>query len=169
MQILTVENYSLDLSKLPNEVEDDLRFSVLDNDTPNNPDFYFQPLIFLESFNAPAVVLKISGREITMPLDWNIAVGCPDAGTEVEIVPLTSLNDRGFKAFIFNPITSFRHHFSEVEVMGIYNDVKWYFPKLKPNHLLSVPISKGVNPPCAFFIKDLTKNSEAIDLHKLLA
>ena len=37
----------------------DLRFAVLDNSDPANPDFFYIPLIFLESFNAPAAVLEI--------------------------------------------------------------------------------------------------------------
>ena len=36
-----------------------LRFAVLDNSDPNEPDFFYIPLIFLESFNAPAAVLQI--------------------------------------------------------------------------------------------------------------
>ena len=31
MLILTLDNKTFDLSKMPNEVEDDIRFSVLDN------------------------------------------------------------------------------------------------------------------------------------------
>ena len=45
-----------------NEIDDDVRFSVLDNSDPKNPDFFFVPLIFLESFSAPAMVLEI-GRQ----------------------------------------------------------------------------------------------------------
>ena len=101
MQILTLENKPLSLINLPAEVDDSIRFSVLDNSNPHDPDFYFVPLIFLESFNAPAMVLKIGDDEITMPLDWCIAVGDSSAGTNIEVLPLTSLNDRGFEALIY--------------------------------------------------------------------
>ena len=50
-------------------------FSVLDNSNPKEPDFFYIPLIFLESFNAPAIVLEINGKEIIMPVDWSMAVG----------------------------------------------------------------------------------------------
>ena len=50
MQILTLENEALDLNTLPDQIEEDIRFSVLDNSDSNNPDFFYIPLIFLESF-----------------------------------------------------------------------------------------------------------------------
>ena len=59
MQILTLENKTFFLNDLPEEIDDDLRFSVLDNSDHSNPDHFFIPLIFLESFTGPAVVLKI--------------------------------------------------------------------------------------------------------------
>lgn len=168
MNILTLDNRSFDLSKMPDELDDDIRFSVLDNNDPNNPDFYFIPLIFLESFNSPAMVLRIGDHEVTMPIEWSIAVGDSQAGSEVEVLPLTSLNDRGFEAFIFNPLSSFRHEYAPIEIVNVYNDVKWYFPKMKNNQLLSVPLYEGTAPHCAFFTKDISRQSEIIDYFKLL-
>ena len=49
MYILTLDNKSFDLNNLPEEVDDDMRFAVLDNSDPKEPDFFFVPLIFLES------------------------------------------------------------------------------------------------------------------------
>jgi hypothetical protein len=106
MQILTLDNISFSLNNLPDEVDDTTRFAVLDNSNPMDPDFFFVPLIFLESFNSPAMVLKIGDNEITMPLDWCIAVGDSNSAANIEILPLTSLNDRGFEAFVYNPLSS---------------------------------------------------------------
>ena len=53
MQILTLDNRSYTLEKIPEWVDEKLRFAVLDNSDPANPDFFYIPLIFLESFNAP--------------------------------------------------------------------------------------------------------------------
>ena len=64
MQILTLENKTFSLNNLPDEVDENTRFAVLDNSDPKEPDFFFMPLIFLESFNAPAMVLEINGKEI---------------------------------------------------------------------------------------------------------
>ena len=51
MRILTLDNKCFNLTNLPDELNEDVRFSVLDNSDPNEPDFFFIPLIFLESFH----------------------------------------------------------------------------------------------------------------------
>jgi hypothetical protein len=168
MNILTLENKSFSLNTLPDEVDEKMRFAVLDNSNPQEPDFFFVPLIFLESFNSPAVVLNIDGNEITMPLDWSIAVGCQESGADLEVLPLTSLNDRGFEAFLFNPLTSFKAEFKRIEIINFYNDVKWYFPKIRNGQLLAIPVNTKDKPLCAYFVKDISRHSEMIDFGKLL-
>lgn len=152
---------------MPDQIEEDVRFSVLDNSDPNNPDFFFMPLIFLESFSSPAMVLEISGQEITMPIDWSIAVGCSETGCDLEVLPLTSLNDRGFEAFIYNPLSSFKGEFGNINIINFYTDVKWYFPKVKNGQLISIPLDNSPEPMCAFFVKDITRHSEIIDYSNL--
>jgi hypothetical protein len=168
MRILTLENKCFNLDDLPEQIDDDVRFSILDNSDPKNPDFFFVPLIFLESFSAPAMVLEINGKEITMPVDWSIAVGCSESGNDLEILPLTSLNDRGFEAFLFNPLSSYKFDFGDIKITNFYTDVKWYFPKMKNGHLLSVPITDGDDPLCAFFVKDISRQCELIDFGALI-
>ena len=168
MNILTLDNSTFSLNNLPDEVDDTTRFSVLDNSNPPDPDFFFVPLIFLESFNAPAMVLRIGENEIAMPLDWCIAVGDSSSATNIEIMPLTSLNDRGFEAFVFNPLTSYRLEFQHIEIVNFYNDVKWYFPKMKSGQLITTPLTSGSNPQCAYFVKEVSRQSEMIHLDKLL-
>lgn len=168
MQILTLDNQLFSLNNLPDEVDENTRFAVLDNSDPKEPDFFFMPLIFLESFNSPAMVLKIGEYEVAMPIDWSIAVGDSTSGCDVEILPLTSLNDRGFDALIFNPLSSFRVEFKKIEIVNFYNDVKWYFPKMKNNQLLAIPLSNGPKPDCAYFVKEISRQSEIIDVSKLL-
>jgi len=168
MRILTLDNECFKLDELPDQIEDDIRFSVLDNSDPKNPDFFFVPLIFLESFSAPAMVIEIMGKEFTMPVDWHIAVGDSTSGNDLEVLPLTSLNDRGFEAFLFNPLSSFKTDFAEINIVNFYQDVKWYFPKMKNGQLLSVPITEGENPLCAFFVKDISRQCEIIEYANLL-
>ena len=168
MRILTLENECFNLDDLPETIEDDVRFSVLDNSDPKNPDFFFVPLIFLESFSAPAMVLDIGGHEVTMPVDWSVAVGCSESGNDLEVLPLTSINDRGFEAFLFNPLKSFKTDFAEIKIVNFYTDVKWYFPKMKNGQLLSIPISEGKNPLCAYFVKDISRQSEVIEYSLLM-
>jgi len=168
MRILTLENNAFSLNRIPDEVEETVRFAVLDNSNPQDPDFFFNPLIFLESFNSPAIVLEINDQEVVMPLDWCIAVGCQESGADLEVLPLTSLNDRGFEAFLFNPLTSSYPQFKKIEIVNFYNDVKWYFPKMKSGQLLAVPLANGENPMCAYFVKDISRQCEVIDFGKLL-
>lgn len=167
MKILTLDNQAFDLNNLPEEVDDTMRFAVLDNSNPEEPDFFYQPLIFLESFNSPAVVLKIGNYEIEMPLDWSVLVGCRESGNDLEVIPMTSLTDRGFDSFIFNPLTDFKFSFKKIEITNIYMDVKWYFPKIRNGQLLAVPLADGKSPPCAYFVKDIGRQSEIVQYAKL--
>ena len=168
MQILTLDNKCFKLNSLPEKLEDEVHFSVLDNSDPKSPDFFFIPLIFIESFSSPAIVMEINGKEIMMPVDWSMAVGDSQTGNDLEILPLTSINDRGFEAFLFNPINSFKTEFGDIRITNFYNDVKWYFPKMRNGQLLSVPITDGKDPLCAFFVKDISRQCEVIDYAQLL-
>ena len=166
MRLLLLENVAYEMNEIPEEI-DDLRFCVLDNSDPKEPDYFFIPLIFLESFNAPALVLKIGESLIKMPIDWQILIGEPDLG-DLEVVPLTSINDRGFNVFAFNPMSSFRPEFFPVDVVDIYPDVKWYFPKLKPGQMLAVPLNVGGEKPlCVYFVKDISRQSEVVNYSKV--
>ena len=164
MKLLTNDNISYELDSIPDEI-DDLRFCVLDNSNPKNPDYFFMPLIFLESFNAPALVIRIGTHVLKMPVDWQILIGEAEVG-DLEIVPLTSINDRGFKVFQFNPLTSFRPSFPDIEILDVYHEVSWYAPKLKNGQLLAVPVSEGADPDCVYFVKDVSRNCEIVDYNK---
>lgn len=166
MRILTLDNNTAyEMNEIPDEV-DDMRFCVLDNSDPKDPDYFYIPLIFLESFNSPALVLKIGPHTIKMPVDWQILIGEKDLG-DLEVVPFTSINDRGFSAFAFNPISSFRPEFYPIEILDIYQDVKWYFPKLKPGQMLAIPLE--ANTPgslCVYCVKEISRVSEVVDFSK---
>ena len=164
MRILTLENQSYDLDTLPEEV-DDMRFAVLDNSDPANPDYHFIPLIFLESFNSPALVLRIGEYRIRMPVDWQVLIGEPDLG-DLEMLPLTSINDRGFTVFQFNPRSSFRPSYLNIEIVDVYHDVTWYAPKLKNGQMLAVPLGDEPDPPCVYFVKDISRNCEIVDYNR---
>ena len=164
MKILTAENTSYEMNELPEYVED-LRFCVLDNSDPRDPDYFFIPLVFLETFNDPALVLKIGNHTIKMPYNWQLLIGEPDFG-DLEVIPLTRLNDRNFKAFTFNPIAGLMPRYETIQILDVYQDVKWYFPKLKNGQILAVPLDDSKNPPCAYFVKEISKQSEVIDITK---
>jgi len=164
MRILTLDNTPYELDTLPDEV-DDMRFAIFDNSDPANPDYHYIPLIFLESFNSPALVLRIGEDIVRMPMDWQILIGEPDLG-DLEVLPLTSINDRGFKAFEFNPLTSFRPSFPDIEIMDVYHDVTWYTPKLRNGQMLAVPLQEEPRPACVYFVKDISRNCEIVNYQK---
>ena len=161
MRILTLDNKPYDLDHLPDEV-DDMRFAILDNSNPQDPDYHYIPLIFLESFSAPALVLQIGDARIKMPVDWQILIGEPDLG-DLEMLPLTSINDRGFNSFEFNPLSSFSPSFLPIEIIDIYHDVTWYAPRLKNGQFLCVPLEAGPKPKCVYFVKEISRNCEIVD------
>lgn len=165
MKILTLEhNIAYELDNLPEEVNE-MRFAILDNSNPLEPDYHYIPLIFLESFNSPAVVLHVGEHRIKMPIDWQVLIGEPEFG-DLETLPLTSLNDRGFKAFQFNPRTSYSPTFLDIEIVDIYQDVQWYTPRLKNGQMLCVPLTDNVNPPCIYFVKEISRGCEVVDYNK---
>ena len=162
MLILTEENKSYNLDRIPDEV-DDVRYCVLDCSNQRETDFYWLPLIFLESFNAPAVVLDIGPYQVQMPLDWSILV-CDDNYSDMEVMPLTQLNDRGFHAITFNPLEHMVPVSYEINISNIYADVKWYFPKLKNGNVLTMPLTIGASPICSLFVKEGNKVPDPLDM-----
>ena len=162
MLILTEENNSYNLDCIPDEVED-IRYCVLDCSNSADMDFYWLPLIFLESFNAPAVVLDIGPYQLQMPLDWSILV-CDDNYSDMEVMPLTQLNDRGFHAITFNPLEHMVPVSYEVNISNIYADVKWFFPKLKNGNVLTMPLAQGATPVCSLFVKEGNKVPDPLDM-----
>jgi hypothetical protein len=165
MRILTLDNKAYNLETLPEEI-DDMRFAILDNSNPSSVDYHYIPLIFLESFNSPALVLKIGKHKIKMPLDWQILIGEKEHG-DLETLPLSSLNDRGFSAFEFNPLSAFSPTFQAVEILDIYNDVTWYSPRLRNGQFLCVPLSDEPKPQCAYFVKEISRNCEIVDYNQV--
>ena len=165
MRILTTENTAYDLDRIP-ESSEDIRYCVFDYTNPKDSDYYFVPLIFLESFHAPAAVLKIGNYSIQMPLDWSV-LACDEDYSDLEIMPITSLNDRGFHTMVFNPFKHMVPKPHEVTITNVYKDVKWFFPRLKTGNILVVPLEPGPVPNCALFFKDAGKTPDVIDIGAL--
>jgi hypothetical protein len=91
-----------------------------------------------------------------MPMDWSILLCDEDMGG-VETIPLASLNNRGFRALSMNPMSNRIPDSLDVTITNIYQDVKWFFPKLKHGHLLAVPLEDKRSPKCVFFVKEVNK------------
>lgn len=165
MKILTVDNTTYDLDTLPEEI-DDIRYCVLDASDKAQIDYYWLPLIFLESFHSPAICLKIGDKSIQMPMDWSILI-CDEEMTSSELIPLASLNNRGFKAITVNPMSGTSLSANDITITNIYQEVKWYVPRLKTGHLLAVPLDNSETPGCVYFVKEVNKVSD-IDIGDLI-
>lgn len=152
MRILTVDNEHYSMNNISDSIDEDVRYSVLDYSDPQNVDYIFVPLIFLESFNKSVVDLKIGPYSIQMPSDWGIVIGDKNSG-EIEILPLKQINDRPFQAFSLNPITGYIPEFLDIEIMNVFPDVKWYFPKLKFGHILTMPLEQKQNQNVSFLLR----------------
>ncbi len=155
MKILTPENSCFEMNSLPDEIED-IRYCVMDVTDKKNPDFFFIPLVFIETFNSPSISMTIGKYKIEMPLDWNILIGHREIG-DLEFVPLTSINERSFDTILTNPLSDFMMSWEEIKINNVFADVKWFFPKLKYGHILAIPLEHGDKPKCAYFVKDLNR------------
>jgi hypothetical protein len=165
MRILKVENIAYNLDEIP-DVVDDLRYGILDYSNPKNVDYYFIPLMFLESFYSPSAVLQIGKYSVSIPLDWSIVICDPEVG-EPEVISIMSLNDRGFSVFTINPISGYMPEYLDVSIQNIFTDVKWYAPKMKFGHFLCVPLHQGESPPCILVVKEANKIPEVLDISEL--
>ena len=129
MKILTVDNDVYEIDHVP-DVIDDIRFCVFDTTDPEFMDYYFLPLIFLESFYAPAICLKIGDKTIQMPMDWSIAITDEDL-SGIEVIPLTSLNNRGFLTATLNPLGRKLIECEEVKITNIHPRCKVVLSQIK--------------------------------------
>lgn len=164
MLILTPENTSFDLDTIPDEI-DDIRYCTFDTTAPEI-DYYFHPLIFIEQFNSPGALLQIGSYRIQMPLDWSIVV-VDEELTAGEIIPITTINDKESYTLSYNPLAQMIPNVVPVKIVNVFNDVKWYFPKLSQGSLLPVPLSFGHKPKCAMFLQDRTKIQNTFELGML--
>lgn len=165
MNILTPENTCFNMNMI-SKLVDDLQYCVLDYSNPNDVDFYFIPLIFLDTYPRPAADLQIGPYRVQVPLDWSIVISEKNLGN-LEIIELKHLNDRPFEAFVLNPIKSYMPDFYEITIENLYPDITWNVPKLKYGHILAVPLETTDNPKCAFFVKDANRLPEQLDITKV--
>tara|TARA_B100001027_G_C16263057_1_gene330494 strand:- start:1778 stop:2278 length:501 start_codon:yes stop_codon:yes gene_type:complete len=166
MKILTTDNNYYNLDKIPEDGED-IQYCVLDTTNSKNIDFFFIPLIFMETFNAPSMIMEVGPYSVQMPIDYSILCIERELG-QCEMVPLTSLNDRGFEALVINPLTSRIVDNHEIKIVNVFQDVRWYMPKLKHGHLISVPVEEKKEPKCLFFAKDINQIPDVIEVGNIL-
>lgn len=169
MNILTVENETLLLSHIPEEIEkyNDIQYCVLDYTNKDNVDYQFYPMVYLETFNFPGANLRIGNNFIKLPIDWSIVIGDKFTG-DLEMIELKQLNDRAFDVFAISPISGFMPEFLPIQMIDIFPDVEWCFPKLRHGHILAIPLTQGSEPLCIFCCKDKNKIPDSLDIRQMV-
>jgi hypothetical protein len=167
MRILTTENQTMDLAILPELIENDLRYCVLDYSNQQDVDFVFPPVVFIDQFTRPAADLRIGNYHVQVPLDWSVVIADKNMGS-MELIDIKHINDRDFQVFCFNPISGYMPSFPDIEIENIFPDVSWSVPKLDNGHILAVPITMGREPLCALFVKDTNKLPDCLDITKII-
>ena len=166
MNILLPENRSFDTAKIPEEGSE-IYYCVFDYGNLDEVDYQFLPMVFIEDFAKACVELRIGKHLIQVPLPWSILISEQEFG-DVELMPIIEFHGRDFDAFVFNPVSGFMPDFMPIEIINIYQEVRWCVPSMKPDQLLTVPIAIGENPPCAFFAEPKNKFPEEIDVRHLV-
>lgn len=171
MNILTVENKTLPLSHIPEDIENynNIFYGVIDYSDKEDIDYKFFPLsqTILEIFNYPGANVSIGDFKIVLPLDWSIVIADKFSG-DLEIIELKQLNDRNFDAFVLNPIDGFMPDFFSVQITDIFTDIKWCTPKLRQCHILAIPLELGDSPKCIYCCKDKSKLPDILDITSLV-
>lgn len=168
MKILTNFNTSYDLNEVPNIIENDLRYCVLDYSKPADVDFIFPPVVQIEQFTRTSADLRIGKYRVQVPLDWSVVIADKNSGS-LEILDLKHINDRDFQVFCFNPISGYMPSFPNMEIENIFPDVSWITPQLMPGHLLCVPLHDGPEPLCAIFVRDTNRIPDVLDITKIFS
>lgn len=166
MKILTPDNVSVDLNRIPPNA-DGMQYGVLDYSDPKDVDYYFLPLFFLDNFPRPAADLQIGKYRIQVPLDWSVVIVEKNSG-QVEVLEIKNINDREFDVWGFNPINGFSPSFLPINVLNIYPDVNWYVPKLKNGHILVVPLEDTPSPMCILLVREINKLPDQLDISNLM-
>lgn len=166
MKILTNENSSFHIHQAPEDLKNAPFFCVLDYSNQLEVDYYFFPLKHLESFYSPCIDVRIGNDVVQMPLDWSIVIGDINLG-DLEVIPLLQVMDKDFDAFCFNPLKGYMPSFKSIEILNVWPDIKWHVPQLKTGHLLAVPLNDSDAPLCAFFVKEINKLPDSLDIRKV--
>ena len=165
MYILTPENKAFDTIRIPNS-SSTLYHCILDYSDHNDVDYKFPPTVFIEDFPKASVELMIGEYRIQVPYNWCVLLGDRDFG-ELEIMPIKNFHGRNFHIFAFNPINGYRPEYLPIEVINIYQEVRWCIPTTKANHMLAVPLHGGEQPLCGFFVDEKNKLPDVLDIRQL--
>ncbi|ASV44160.1 hypothetical protein PBI_SCTP2_145 [Salicola phage SCTP-2] len=135
------------------------QFTVIDLNSDINiadgADIIFPKLLYIEDYVGPAIDCSIGGYRVMLPLSWCIFIGDEDV-SEVEAIPMTSLNAREFSTIVTNPIDGFRHYFLDIRIYDVLTEYEWILPKIKNGQCVAYPITNDSNNPLCVYVSHST-------------
>lgn len=166
MNILLPENRTFNTAQIPN-APSELYYCVFDYSNLDDTDYQFLPMVFVEDFAKASAELKIGDDIVQVPLSWSILIG-EQAQGDMELMPIMQFHGRDFEAFAFNPINGFMAEYRPIEIINIYQEVRWCVPSMKPEHLLAVPTAMKKTPTCVFFSDSKSKFPDELDVRHMI-
>lgn len=135
MLILSENNTVMDTDKVT--AAEKVYYGVLDFTRPKSPDYHFNPLVFVDTYQAPAVVLEVGNYTVVLPFKWSILITYAD---QAEVVPIKELPGKEYDAFCLNPISGYMPRMLPIRLVNIHNNASWTSPPMDRNKMLVVPI-----------------------------
>lgn len=169
MLILNEHNEIVDLDQVSKNNE--IYYAVLDFSKPKTPDYFFKPVVFIDTFTAPSAELKIGPYTTMIPFKWSIIVVYAD---QAELVPIEDIVSKSHDAFLINPITAYMPSRMSVRYRGTY-ETSWTYPTLAKTELLVIPVADQVDRdgesrrrgPLCIVAGERAKIPDAMDLSAL--
>lgn len=170
MQILNEYNRAINTDQITDHSE--TYYCFLDLVKPKAPDYRFEPLVFVETYQAASAVLEIGPYTVVLPFKWSILITDMD---QAEVVPIEDLDGADFKVFCINPINGYIPKTLPVRVVELHKNATWTCPPMNKNKMLVVPIgyerdhdgSKKEEPLCIIVGEQRLKSTDVMDLAML--
>jgi hypothetical protein len=163
MIILTEENTPLNIqTNFDILKEKRIMFSVFDCSLKDNYDFFFLPLIYLESHKTDIAILKLNNNLVYLPVNYKILIG-ERYYDKLENVSIFDCYSGIFSAICLNPINCYTLDFVKIEVVSILNDVIWFFPKIKNYNYVVYPIENKKSPKCILVANDIIRLPDELE------
>lgn len=168
MLILDENNQMVDIDQISKNKE--VHYAVLDFSKPRLPDYFFRPIIFIDTYTAPAAMLQIGPYKTLIPFKWSIVVTYADIA---ELVAIEDIVSRDHEAFCINPITGYMPSRLPIRYKGSL-EVSWSYPTLGKSDMLVIPIAETIQKddekrrgPICILAGERIKIPETIDLSLL--
>lgn len=168
MKILTTENLTFELDSLTEKDDRLIHYMILDFTDPKNIDFYSNELIHMQSYNENVVDISIGKYNLNLPLDWAIMIA--DYGSDnLEAIEISKINERPFKAFCINPISSFLPEFLPITLNAKFSPIIWNYPMLKANQALVLPLETKEKPMCALIMRTTHRLPDCLNIASIFS